>query len=171
VTPVLVALAAFVAMEPFSYAAHRWVMHGFGMGWHRSHHLPREGRFERNDLFPLCFSAVGVLLCALGTSGPSLPVLLWVAGGITAYGAIYMLVHEVVIHARFPLPRPRLAYFDWLRDSHRIHHLYGGEPYGMLVPIVPRELREKAAARLAAGATDPLDRPAAALSVTGRRAG
>ena len=45
--------APFVAMEGVSYAAHRWVMHGRGMGWHRSHHAPPAARFERNDRFPL----------------------------------------------------------------------------------------------------------------------
>ena len=39
-TPVLLFAAAFVAMEGVSYAGHRWVMHGPGMGWHRSHHAP-----------------------------------------------------------------------------------------------------------------------------------
>jgi beta-carotene 3-hydroxylase len=156
VTGPLLALAAFAGMEGVSYAAHRWVMHGFAMGWHRSHHRPRIGRFEKNDLFPLCFSSVGVALCALATMGPAIAPLLWVAGGITAYGAIYLVVHEVYIHDRVPLPLPRLGYLDHLRDAHRIHHLFGGEPYGMLVPVVSRGLRGRAADRLAAdrSATD-----------------
>ena len=145
-TGLLLALAAFVAMEAVSYGAHRWVMHGFAMGWHRSHHRPRVGRFEKNDLFPLCFSTVGVALCALATMGPAIGPLLWVAGGITAYGALYMFVHDVYIHERLPVGLPRLRYLDWLRDSHRIHHLFGGEPYGMLLPLVPRALRERARA-------------------------
>ena len=140
----LLALAAFLGMEAVSYGAHRWVMHGFAMGWHRSHHRPAVGRFEKNDLFPLCFSAVGVALFALATMGPAIAPLLWVAGGITAYGALYMFVHDVYIHERLPVRPPRLRYLDWLRESHRIHHLFGGEPYGMLLPLVPRSLRERA---------------------------
>ena len=66
----VLAVGAFVAMEGASYALHRWVMHGFGMGWHRSHHQPPTSRFERNDRFPLCFSLLGVVLFALGAWGP-----------------------------------------------------------------------------------------------------
>ena len=81
-SPVLLVVGAFVAMEGVSYAAHRWVMHGFGLGWHRSHHAPATSRFERNDLFPVCFSAVGVLLFALGSLG--LDAMWWVAVGVTS---------------------------------------------------------------------------------------
>jgi beta-carotene 3-hydroxylase len=142
--PVL-AVGAFVAMEGVSYAAHRWAMHGPGMGWHRSHHLPPQGRLERNDRFPACFSVVGVALFALGTMGPAIGALVWVGIGVTAYGVVYLGVHEVAIHRRLPVRAPRGAYVRWLRDSHRIHHLYGGEPYGMLLPVVPRDLRRRAA--------------------------
>ena len=58
---VVVAVVAFVAMEGVSYVAHRWVMHGPGMGWHGSHHAPATGRFERNDLFPLTFPVIGTV--------------------------------------------------------------------------------------------------------------
>lgn len=141
----LLTLVSFATMEAVTYAAHRWVMHRFGMGWHRSHHRPAVARFERNDLFPLCFSAVGVATFAVATMGPAIAPLFWVGVGVTAYGAVYLFVHEVYIHGRVAVPLPRLRYLDWLRDSHRIHHLYGGEPYGMLVPFVSRERRERAA--------------------------
>jgi beta-carotene 3-hydroxylase len=154
VSAALLALAAFAAMEAVSYAAHRWVMHGFGMGWHRSHHRPAAGRFERNDLFPLCFSALGVLTFAVATAGPAIAPLFWVGVGVTAYGAVYLFVHEVYIHRRLGVPLPRVGYLDWLRDSHRVHHLYGGEPYGMLLPLVPRGLRARARAARSARTRD-----------------
>jgi beta-carotene 3-hydroxylase len=141
----LLAVASFVGMEAVSYGLHRWVMHGFGMAWHRSHHVPREGRFERNDLFPVCFSAVGVTLFALATMGPAVGPLLWVAIGVTAYGTAYMVVHDVHIHGRLGVRLPSWAYLAWLRDSHALHHRFGGEPYGMLLPLVPRALRARAA--------------------------
>ncbi len=110
-------VGAFVAMEGVSYAAHRWVMHGFAMAWHRSHHAPAQNRFERNDLFPVCFSAVGVLLFALGSLG--LDAMWWVGVGVTAYGTAYLFVHEVYIHHRLPVAVPHLRYLEWLRDAHR----------------------------------------------------
>jgi len=150
----LIVVTTVVAMELVSYASHRWLMHGPGMGWHRSHHLPPTGRYERNDLFPLCFSVLGFAAFAAATISPALGSLRWVGLGMTIYGAAYMFVHEIVIHNRVSVRLPQLAYLDWLRESHRIHHLFGGEPYGMLAPFVPRSLRDRAGAR----ERDPLER-------------
>jgi beta-carotene 3-hydroxylase len=144
--PLLVALAAFVGMEAVSYLMHRFVMHGPGIGVHADHHAPPAGRFERNDLYPASFSVVAVALFAVGTSVPGGWWLVSAGAGMTLYGAAYFYVHEVYVHRRVPLPRPRWAALAWLGRRHRIHHLYGGEPYGMLLPLVPRALRARAAA-------------------------
>lgn len=130
----LLLVASFLAMEGVSYAAHRWVMHGFGMGWHRSHHVPSTSRFERNDLFPATFSVVGIALFAAASAGLA-GWLWWVAAGITAYGACYLFVHEVFIHHRVDVPLPRSRYLEWLRAAHADHHRRSGEPYGMLLPL------------------------------------
>lgn len=143
---IVVALVAFVAMEPISYASHRWVMHGFGMRWHRSHHVASSGRWEANDIFPVLFSTVGVAAFAAAALGGA-SWLYWAGGGVTAYGLTYLFVHEVYIHRRLRSPIDDVAYLDWLRESHRIHHLFGTEPYGMLLPLVPRRLRVRAAER------------------------
>ena len=137
----LIGVASFAAMEAVSYAAHRWVMHGRGITWHASHHRPPVATWERNDLFPLVFSVIGFGLFLGATWWP----LLWPAAiGVTAYGIAYAVVHEVFIHRRLAWPLPSWRYLTWLRDSHEMHHRYGGEPYGMLLPIVPRALRERA---------------------------
>jgi beta-carotene 3-hydroxylase len=150
VRALVLVVGSFVAMEAVSYAAHRWVMHGFAMAWHRSHHLPPRGPLERNDLFPVCFSVVGVLLFAGASLG--LDALWWVGVGVTAYGACYLFVHDVYIHRRLPAPVPPLPYLEWLRTSHRAHHASGAEPYGMLLPLRRGEGRE------GGGRRDPLDR-------------
>lgn len=135
----LVAATSFVAMEAVSYATHRWVMHGPGMGWHRSHHQPPGGRWERNDLFPVCFSMLGFALFAAGAWGPSsLDVMTWAGAGVTVYGVAYLFVHEVVIHRRLPFRLPSGRYLRWLQERHRLHHYDGGEPFGMLLPLVSR---------------------------------
>lgn len=150
-TAVALFVASFFAMELVSYGAHRWVMHGAGMVWHRSHHVPGSGRFERNDLFPLCFSVVGVGLFAVASLG-WVPALWWVGAGVTAYGAAYLFVHEVYIHRRTPLRVPDVRYLAWLRESHRDHHRSGAEPYGMLLPLVRNPGDDEHRRR------DPLDR-------------
>ena len=108
-SPVLLFVGAFVAMEGVSYAAHRWVMHGFGLGWHRSHHAPADEPLRAQR--PASRSASrrsGVLLfrsarwastrCG-GSASASPPT-----------GVAYLFVHEVYIHHRLPVPRaPRFA--------------------------------------------------------------
>jgi beta-carotene 3-hydroxylase len=145
VTTFLIVVGAFVLMEPVTALTHRYVMHGFGMGWHRSHHEPPRGAAEANDLFPVVFSAATIVLLAVGVYGDGGAVLVPLGVGITAYGASYLFVHDLVIHRRLsrwlPLPAGFLA---WHRDAHNVHHLYSRAPYGFLAPVVPRVLRQRA---------------------------
>jgi len=135
-------LICFVAMEPLTYVAHRWLMHGAGWVLHKSHHARIATRFEANDLFPVIFAAITMIVLALANGWEPL----WSVGfGVTLYGFTYMFVHDIAIHQRLPFPARLLRFLQPLRNAHRIHHLYGGEPYGMLVPVVPKELRERAA--------------------------
>jgi beta-carotene 3-hydroxylase len=137
-------VVGFAGMEAVSYAAHRWVMHSRrGMAWHSSHHAPPTGRFERNDLFPLCFSVVGITLFALAALGVAPGWVWWLAAGITSYGVAYVAVHELFIHRRLPAKVPTTRYVRWLRDSHAAHHVDGGEPYGMLLPIMSHAQRAR----------------------------
>jgi beta-carotene 3-hydroxylase len=141
-----VAVLSFISMEAISYATHRWVMHGAGMRWHRSHHSGATTGWEKNDLFPLVFSVVGFAMF-LSAATTHVDALFWAGGGVAAYGATYLFVHEIYIHRRLPIEVPQNRYLEWLRQSHRIHHLFGGEPFGMLFPIVSRSLRVRAERR------------------------
>src|SRR5438067_184345 len=42
-----VVVVTVALMEVFSIVAHKYVMHGFGWGWHRSHHEARSGAGRR----------------------------------------------------------------------------------------------------------------------------
>ncbi len=141
-----VVMISFVAMEPVAYLAHRFVMHGRHRGarWHVSHHRPRRNRFEDNDRYPFVLAALTILAIVAGTSSASLRVLAWAGAGVTLYGAAYLFVHDLYIHRRIARFTWRCPPLDAVREAHRIHHLWGGEPYGFLVPIVPAHLREKA---------------------------
>lgn len=139
------AAVAFVAMEPVAYASHRWLMHGPGWSWHADHHRRHHGLLERNDRYPVTFAAATVSAMALGQAVPRLRWLRDVGAGVTAYGLAYAFVHDVHVHERLPW-RARSDRLDALAEAHRLHHRFGGEPYGMLVPVLPRSLRERAAA-------------------------
>ena len=134
--------AAFAAMEPLTAATHRFVMHGIGMRLHRSHHRRTSAGLEANDAFPVMFAAVVCLGLWVGFNAPSWSELVPIGLGITAYGATYALVHDVYIHGRLRMfGDRRIVVLDRLADAHALHHRFGGAPFGMLVPIVPRHVR------------------------------
>lgn len=148
-SPVAVALAAFVVMEPVTYLAHRFVMHGAGRAFHRSHHRrwperrPGEGFLEGNDVFPVVFAGTTLLVLGAGFNLDGLGALVPLAVGVTAYGAAYAFVHDVYTHQRVRFTR-RFRTLDRLAEAHALHHRFGGEPYGMLVPYVPDAVRARA---------------------------
>jgi beta-carotene 3-hydroxylase len=146
-TSVLVALAALVLMEPVAALAHRFVFHGFGMGWHRSHHLPPRRVFEANDLFPVVFAAATIGVLSVGVYVGAGDVLVPIGVGVTAYGVSYLFVHDLVIHRRLAGLRVPDRLGRRLRAAHNVHHLYSRAPYGFLAPIVPRSLRVEADGR------------------------
>ena len=136
-----IALAAFVLMEPFTYAAHRWVMHGIGERLHRSHHLnaarSQPELIEANDLYPMAFAAVVMALLAIGFNAAGFSALIPRCIGITLYGAAYFTVHDIYIHRRIRLWGTRKpAALEHLAQAHRTHHATNGEPYGMLFPVL-----------------------------------
>ena len=146
-----VALATFVAMEGVAWLAHRYVMHGFGWGWHRSHHAPRHGRLERNDWYAVLgvAAAVGLFLLAGRLQSPALQA---IATGITAYGLVYSLVHDGLVHQRWPLRwTPRGGYLQRLVQAHRLHHAVrtreGAVAFGFLIVPAPRRLAAQLRAR------------------------
>lgn len=146
----VVAVAAFVLTEPVAAAVHRF---GHGPGWvlHRSHHRRGGSGVEANDLFPVVLAGVTMVVMALGVAGVRL--LLPVGIGVTAYGLSYAAVHDLYIHRRVRVLPERVSWLEPLRRAHDLHHRFGDAPYGMLAPIVPRRVRERAE-RSGAGAVN-----------------
>jgi len=125
-TNTLIVLATIAFMEVFSIVAHKYVMHGFGWGWHRSHHEPRSGWFEKNDLFAVVFAGVAIALIWFGTRGYH--PLEWIGAGMTAYGALYFVAHDGLVHQRWPFRYvPKSGYFKRLYQAHRMHHAVPGK--------------------------------------------
>ncbi|MES2739737.1 MAG: sterol desaturase family protein [Pseudomonadota bacterium] len=121
----LIVLSTVAAMEVVSIFAHKYVMHGFGWGWHRSHHEPRPGWFEKNDLYAVFFAGLAIVLIALGTAGRH--PLEWIGAGMTAYGLLYFVAHDGLVHRRWPFHYvPRSGYLKRLYQAHRMHHAVEG---------------------------------------------
>jgi len=139
----LVVIATMVAMEPITYALHRWVMHGFGLTLHLSHHRnaarTKPTRLELNDLYPVIFALVVIGLLAVGFNAPQAGILVPIGIGATSYGLLYAIVHDMVIHRRAGIDFTRRSQtLRRLGDAHREHHATNGEPYGMLAPYALR---------------------------------
>jgi beta-carotene 3-hydroxylase len=132
-------------MEPVAYLTHRFVMHGRLGAWHRSHHQARTGTLEQNDLYPVVGAGLSIVVIALGTGVGPLRSLAWIGAGITLYGAAYLFVHDLYIHRRIRSFTWKCRPLERVREAHRIHHLWAGEPFGFLFPIVPSALRTRAA--------------------------
>ena len=150
---IAIVLASILAMEGIAWASHKYVMHGFGWGWHRDHHEPHDGFLEKNDRFALVGAALSIGFFALGS-----PLILgeraWPPGtfiglGVLAYGAIYTLVHDGLVHQRWFRWVPRGGYAKRLVQAHKLHHAtigkHGGVSFGFVFARDPvalkRELR------------------------------
>ena len=116
-------LATVAAMEGVAYAAHRWVMHGPGWFLHASHHRPRTGTWEANDLYAAIFAIPSIALLYAGVQLGLWPGFTWIGAGIAAYGAIYFGFHDVIVHRRIPNRYvPRSGYMKRIIQAHRLHH-------------------------------------------------
>lgn len=117
----LIFVAAFVGMEGVAWGTHKYLMHGPLWCWHESHHRPREGAFEKNDLFAFYFALPSILFIWLGVnvSEPLLPVGL----GMTAYGFCYFAFHDGIVHRRLPFRyHGKNAYMKRIIQAHFVHH-------------------------------------------------
>lgn len=141
----LVVIATAAAMEVVAWAVHRFVMHGpLGWGWHRSHHEETEGALERNDLYAVVFTVLSGALIAAGIAG------VWplrqVGLGLMVYGILYFIVHDGLVHQRWPFRYvPRRGYLKRLVQAHRLHHAVEGREgcvsFGFLYARPPQALK------------------------------
>ena len=158
-TAVLIALATVLAMEWIAWVSHKYVMHGFGWGWHRDHHEPHDRLLEKNDLFAIVGAAMSIAMFAIGS-----PLVLgeaawapgtWIGIGILIYGVIYTLVHDGLVHQRYFRWVPRRGYARRLVQAHRLHHATaskeGGVSFGFLLAREPAALKRDLAAQRKAG--------------------
>ena len=149
-----------VGMEMYARWVHKVLWHDNLAGWslHKSHHEPRVGAFEANDLYAIMNAVPAISLCLYGFTRPDvIGGMCFGAGlGISLFGISYMFVHDGLVHKRFPVgPLADAPYLRRIAIAHQIHHTdkYGGLPFGMF--LGPQELE-------AVGGKAELDRLVAA---------
>ncbi|GMH08956.1 hypothetical protein Nepgr_010796 [Nepenthes gracilis] len=138
-------LGAAVGMEFWARWAHRALWHASLWKMHESHHRPRDGPFEANDVFALINAVPAIALLSYGFFHKGLfPGLCFGAGlGITVFGMAYMFVHDGLVHKRFPVgPIANVPYFRRVAAAHQLHHSdkFNGVPYGLF--LGPKEVEE-----------------------------
>jgi beta-carotene 3-hydroxylase len=150
---ILIVLIAIVAMEFVAWAGHKYIMHGWGWNWHRDHHEPHDNLLEKNDLFGLVGAAAAISLFTYGYYYSL--ALWWVAMGITAYGVIYTLVHDGLVHQRYFRWVPKSGYAKRLVQAHKLHHATigkeGGVSFGFVFARDPAVLKQELKAQREAG--------------------
>ncbi|KAJ1693575.1 hypothetical protein LUZ63_010273 [Rhynchospora breviuscula] len=138
-------VGAAVGMEFWARWAHKALWHASLWHMHESHHRPRDGPFELNDIFAIVNAVPAISLMSYGFLNRGLvPGLCFGAGlGITLFGIAYMFVHDGLVHRRFPVgPIENVPYFRRVAAAHKIHHTdkFEGVPYGLF--LGPKELEE-----------------------------
>lgn len=118
----LILLLTVLATEAFAWVTHRYLMHGPLWSIHRTHHEPRTGAFELNDVFGVVFALPSAALMFVGFRGE--PVALAIGVGILVYGLIYFFLHDMLVHRRIDVGlRPRRGYLARIVQAHRLHHV------------------------------------------------
>ncbi|KEO86072.1 beta-carotene hydroxylase [Erythrobacter sp. JL475] len=150
-----IVLAAVIGMELWAWYAHKYIMHGWGWGWHRDHHEPHDNTFEKNDLFAVVFGLICTAMYIFGSL--YWEWLWWAAVGVSIYGVIYTLIHDGLVHQRYFRWVPKKGYAKRLVQAHKLHHATigkeGGVSFGFVFARDPQvlkaELREQAKAGVA----------------------
>ena len=136
----LIVIGTVVAMEFVAWFAHKFIMHGFLWKWHEDHHQPHlnDGFWEKNDRFFLVFAVPSAFCYMAGSLWAGWGALLYVGIGISIYGLIYFLIHDVYIHQRFSWFRQLDSkYSKAILRAHGAHHAVQTkedcESFGLLV--------------------------------------
>ncbi len=113
-------IVGFVGLEIMSIFMHKFLFHGPLWFIHKSHHEKRTGIFEKNDLFSLFFTLVGLGLIFWGQVHSPF---IWGMGlGVSLYGTIYFVIHDLMSHRRFYPLKTKMAWINFFVFDHRKHH-------------------------------------------------
>lgn len=148
---IAIVLTSILAMEGVAWWSHKYVMHGFGWGWHRDHHEPHDGFLEKNDLFAIVGAAISISFFAIGSplvlSENAWPPATWIGLGVMGYGIIYTAVHDGLVHQRWFRWVPRGGYAKRLVQAHKLHHATigkeGGVSFGFIFARDPAALKRE----------------------------
>jgi beta-carotene 3-hydroxylase len=156
---ILIVLVTFAAMEFIAWASHKYIMHGWGWGWHRDHHEPHDNALEKNDLYGIVGAVMSISMFAVGS-----PLVMgaqawepgtWIGLGVLFYGIVYTLVHDGLVHQRYFRWVPKSGYAKRLVQAHKLHHATigkeGGVSFGFVFARDPATLKQELKVQREAG--------------------
>ena len=148
-TNILIVFVTAFVMEFVAWFTHKYVMHGPLWSWHDDHHDPqlKDGFFEKNDRFFLVFAIPSFFCYLFGSILDGYTFLLFIGIGISVYGLIYFLIHDVYIHQRFPWFRQldnkySKAILRAHGDHHSIKEKEDGVSFGLLI-VHPKYFKKR----------------------------
>lgn len=147
----LIIIATVLAMEFVAWSSHKYIMHGFGWGWHRDHHEPHDNFFEKNDLYAVFGAVISISSFMWGSPVIAGAAAWWPATfigiGVLIYGIIYTAIHDGLIHQRWFRYVPKRGYAKRLVQSHKLHHATigkeGGVSFGFIFARDPAVLKKE----------------------------
>lgn len=157
--PLAIIVVTFLAMEFVAWSSHKYIMHGWGWGWHRDHHEPHDDMFEKNDLYGVVGAAMSISMFMLGSplvaGDAAWAPATWIGIGILLYGIVYTLVHDGLVHQRYFRWVPKSGYAKRLVQAHKLHHATigkeGGVSFGFVIARDPAKLKLELKAQREAG--------------------
>jgi len=121
ITALIFIALGFAAMEFSGWFIHKYLMHGPLWMIHKTHHQPSKTFFELNDLFSLLFGSVAVVLIFKGVD--TFDYRFWMGIGISLYGLLYFVLHDVLVHRRLKwFDRPKTTFLKGIFKAHQAHH-------------------------------------------------
>ena len=109
-------------MEIIAIVSHKYIMHGIGWYFHKSHHSKRKSTFELNDMYFILFSLPSVYSIISGIINTNYYILS-LGIGIFLYGVIYVFLHDILVHNRFGVKISiNNMYLKNIRKAHLKHH-------------------------------------------------
>ncbi len=151
---ILIVLTTVFVMEWIAWAAHKYIMHGWGWGWHRDHHEPHDNALEKNDLYGIVGAVMSISMFAVGSPMIMGPIIkgvsawepgTWIGLGVLFYGIIYTAIHDGLVHQRYFKYVPRSGYAKRLVQAHKLHHATigkeGGVSFGFVLARDPAALK------------------------------
>ena len=133
---ILTVVATIILMEGWAWFSHKYLLHGPFWFLHKSHHRVNDTWWEWNDLVSVLYGAISAVCIVWGITS-SVWWLLGIGIGIAAYGVIYFIFHDIIIHRRIKIPYSfQSAYVNRLIRAHKVHHKHlaqnPSEAYGFL---------------------------------------